>query len=366
MRIAVLIVPLLVVPAVLAAPPVSRVRAVSVPRTAVTGADWKAIVSVQPPARGTLEARGGGVLRAPLTATKTKGRYAATLRFPRAGAWAISAKVGKRTTSLGSVAADIPRDPLLQNPFTIAAEPSGSLVVGQQPSGSLVRIVKGRAAAIAPGLPVFHVAVAGGTIYAAAQDGAVYRVEGSSLIRVTPPLDASAVAVDAAGNLYVAIYVGFVKKITPDGAVTTIVGDGTEGYSGDGGPATAAKILHPHAVAIGRDGALYVADTENRRIRRIDLQTGMITTFGGNVGITVSLAVGPDGSIYSADVVRDGVAGGVTRTTPTGVTTRVVSSPLVNGVAVAQDGTVYVNEWEAKRILRLNSTTGRLEPVARG
>src|SRR5262249_54200089 len=157
------------------------------------------------------------------------------------------------------------------------------------------------------------------------------------------------VAVDAAGNLYVAIYVGFVKKITPDGAVTTIAGDGTEGYGGDGGPATAAKILHPHAVAIGRDGALYVADTENRRVRRIDLQTGMITTFGGNVGITVSLAVGPDGSIYSADVVRDGVAGGVTRTTPTGVTTRVVSSPLVNGVAVAQDGTVYVNEWEAKR-----------------
>ncbi len=81
-------------------------------------------------------------------------------------------------------------------------------------------------------------------------------------------------------------------------------------------------------MAIGKDGALYIADTENRRIRRVDLATGRITTFGGDVGITVSLAVGPDGSIYSADVVRDGAGGGVTRTTPDGETTRILDSSI--------------------------------------
>src|SRR5262245_57713647 len=177
MRIAALLVPLLVVvPAVLSAPPPSKVRAVSVPRTAVTGAAWKATVSVQPPARGTLEARGEGLLRTTLTATRTKGRYTATLRFPRAGTWAISARLGRLTTRLGSVAVDVPRDPLLRNPFTIATEPSGSVVVGQQPAGSLVRLTGSRVTTIAAGPPVFHVTVVGGKIYVAAQDGAVYRI----------------------------------------------------------------------------------------------------------------------------------------------------------------------------------------------
>ena len=366
MRVASLLVALLVVPAVLAAAAPSKVRAVSVPRSAVTGVAWRAVVSVQPPARATLEARSAGVLRAPLVPTRTRGRYTATLRFPRTGTWAIAVKVASRTTRLGSVAVDVPRDPLLRNPFTIAAEPPGSLVVGQQPAGSLVRIDGGRATKIVDGPPVFHVSVAAGMIYAAAQDGAVYRVEGSSFTRVSPPLDATAVAVDAAGNLYVAVYAGWIRKVATDGTVTTIAGDGTEGYSGDGGPARAARIFHPHALAIGGDGALYVADTENRHLRRIDLANGVITTFGGDVGVTVALAVGPDGSIYSGDIVRDGVGGGVTRTTPAGVTTRIVASPLVNGVAVTADGTVYVNEWEAKRIMRLSAATGRLEPVARG
>ena len=142
----------------------------------------------------------------------------------------------------------------------------------------------------------------------------------------------------APGTCTSPLYVGWIKKVAPDGTVTTVAGNGTEGYSGDGGPATSAQIFHPHSVAIGKDGALYIADTENRRIRRVDLATGRITTFGGDVGITVSLAVGPDGSIYSADVVRDGAGGGITRTTPAGVTTRILESSTANGVAVSPDG----------------------------
>ena len=166
---------------------------------------------------------------------------------------------------------------------------------------------------VAEGVGVYNVVLTPARSYASGREGAVYRVDGSSFTRVTPAIDADWVAVDAAGNLYVTVYVGYVKKIAPDGTITTIAGDGTEGYAGDGGPATAAKLFHPHAIVVGQDGALYVADTENRRMRRIDLATGRISTFGGDVGITVGLAVGPDGSIYSADVLRDGQGGGVTQ-----------------------------------------------------
>jgi trimeric autotransporter adhesin len=258
------------------------------------------------------------------------------------------------------------RDPLLRDPITLAVAGDGSLVVGQLREGPLVRLAGGRATTLADGLGVFHVYVAGGATYVAARDGAVYRVDGSSFTRVSPAMDASAVAVDAAGNLYVTLYVGWIKKVALDGTITTIAGDGTEGYAGDGGPATEARIFHPHSVALGADGALYLADTENRRIRRIDLATGRITTFGGDVGLTVSVAAAPDGSIYSADVVRDGAGGGVTRTTPDGVTRRILSLRTANGVAVAPGGTVYVNAWEDKRVLRLDPGTGRTTTVARG
>jgi sugar lactone lactonase YvrE len=230
-----------------------------------------------------------------------------------------------------------------------------------------VRVAAGRATNVASGLGIYHVTVANGRTYVSASDGAVYRVDGSAFTRVTPPVDAGAAAVDAAGNVYVAVYAGWIKKITSAGVVTNLAGTGVEGYAGDGGAATAAKLFHPHALALGPDGALYVADTENRRIRRIDLHTGTIATFGGDVGITVSVAVASDGTVWSADVRRDGTgSGGITRTTAQGVTSRVATLATANGVAVAPDGTVYVNQWESKRVGRLDPRSGMVEPVARG
>jgi sugar lactone lactonase YvrE len=350
-----------VVPAVVpAAPP--PVRASTLPRAAVVGAAWQAVLRA--PKAPTLVAAGPVTLRA--KARGARGVFRATLRFPRAGSWRISAVLGGKTVRLGSVQVDVARDPLLTNPFTIAVDPAGGVLVGQMDKGPLVRIANGRAVTVANGVGIFHVATAAGGTYVAGDDGAVHRVDGSRFVRVTPALDADAVAVDAAGNVYVAVYAGWVKKVTPAGVVSTIAGTGTEGYSGDNGQATKAQLFHPHSLALGPDGALYVADTENRHIRRIDLGSGVITSFGGDVGITVSVAVAADGTVYSADVVRDGVGGGITRTTQQGVTSRLVSSPAANGVAVGPDGSVYVNRWEAKRIDRLDPRSGTLEPIARG
>lgn len=341
------------------------VRGVSIPRLATVGVPWKATVSVTPPTRGTLTVAGPGTLSARLARRKQKGRYSATLTFTGAGTWKISVRVGGKTTALGAVTVDVPRDPLLSEPVAIAAEPSGALVVAQRTGAALVRLTNGRASSIATGPALQHVVVTSGSIYATSFDGVVYRVTGSTLTAVSPTLDASAAAVDAAGNIYIAIYAGCIKRIAPDGKVTTIAGDGTEGSTGDGGPATAARLFHPHALIVS-GSALVVADTENRRLRRIDLATGIITRFGGDVGITVALAAGTDGSVYSADVVRSGAGGGITRTSPEGETARLLDGVDVNGVAVTPDGTVFANLWDERRIQRFNPITKRLEPVARG
>jgi sugar lactone lactonase YvrE len=347
--------------AVLAAGAAPPVRATSLPHAAVVGTSWQVVLRA--PSPPTVIAAGPGSIR--IKATGSKGVFRARLRFLRAGTWRISAGLHGRTTQLGTVSVDVARDPALVDPIGIAVEQSGSILVAQLRESPLLRLSGGRASTVGRGPGgFFQLTVTGPNAYAAGRDGAVYRLSGAALERVSPAVDAGAAVADAAGNLYVTIYAGYVKRITPDGTVTTVAGDGTEGYAGDGGQATAAKLFHPHAIVVGRDGALYVADTENRRIRRIDLTSGRITTFGGDVGLTISLAAAPDGSIYSADVVRDGQGGGITRTTPDGVTSRVLARPTANGVAVAPDGTVYVNRWEEKRIDRL--VGGRLEPVARG
>jgi len=89
------------------------------------------------------------------------------------------------------------------------------------------------------------------------------------------------VALDAAGNLYIADSPNQrIRKVGPDGIITTVAGTGATGYSGDGGPATAAKLNYPKGVEIGADGLLYIADSLNNRIRRVDA-SGIITTVAG-------------------------------------------------------------------------------------
>jgi sugar lactone lactonase YvrE len=342
----------------LSSPPV-KARPIAVPRTAVVGVGWQARISLK---RGGRPFTGGASVRAagPVavsgrTRKLGKGVYALSLTFPLDGRFSVTVTAGGRRLPLGSVTADVAPNPLVQDPFALAADSAG-LIVGQNQSGELLRVSSGSARVLAPLRGVIHVyAAPSGAIYALAiSSGRVVRIDPSSgsTTEVGAFDGATSVAVDAAGNVYLAIYVGRVLRVDPNGAQTTIAGTGEEGYAGDGGPATAAKLFHPHGVAVGPDGAVYIADTENRRIRRVDPSTGGITTVGDSVGVTASVAVAGDGTVYSADLVRDGLGGGVVRITPGGATTRILSSEA-NGVAVGPDGTVYANQWAAKRVLRL-------------
>jgi DNA-binding beta-propeller fold protein YncE len=98
------------------------------------------------------------------------------------------------------------------------------------------------------------------------------------------PEPGGSITVDAEGRVYlVDTYNQRIRRIDfTAGTVTTIAGNGTAGFSGDGGPATMASLNHPRDLELGPDGRLYVADTNNHRVRVIDLSTGIITTFAGN------------------------------------------------------------------------------------
>jgi len=88
---------------------------------------------------------------------------------------------------------------------------------------------------------------------------------------------------DAAGNLYIVEAANHVvRKVSPTGAISTLAGTGVPGFSGDGGPAASAMLWFPNAIAIDGSGNLYIAEVNNQRVRKINLASGIITTVAGN------------------------------------------------------------------------------------
>src|ERR1017187_3750764 len=106
----------------------------------------------------------------------------------------------------------------------------------------------------------------------------VYTLSGSP---ETDPRQVEGLSIDAQDNLYLTEWLGHtVLRIGANGSVTTIAGTGTAGFSGDGGPATAAQLYGPSAVAIASDGTVYTADSGNNRVRKVALD-GTISTIAG-------------------------------------------------------------------------------------
>jgi sugar lactone lactonase YvrE len=124
-------------------------------------------------------------------------------------------------------------------------------------------------------------------------------------------------AIDNAGNLYISDVINNrVRKVDTKGIITTVAGNGTHGYSGDGGPATSAELTSPDGLAIDNAGNLYIADAGNNCIRKVD-SNGIITTVAGNgtksysgdwgpatsaeVDAPTDLAIDNAGNLYIAD-----------------------------------------------------------------
>ncbi|WP_406279151.1 NHL repeat-containing protein [Nocardia sp. NBC_00881] len=196
------------------------------------------------------------------------------------------------------------------------------------------------------------------------------------------------VAVDASGNIYFAdTYNHMVRRVDSQGVITTVAGAApSPGFDGNGGPATAARLNYPAGVAVDASGNIYIADTNNHMVRRVDSQ-GVITTvagaapiagFGGDGGPATAaaarlyspagVAVDASGNIYIADTsnhrVRRVDSQGVITTVagngstefagdmgPASATT--LKYPM--GVAVDSSGNVYIADTDNQRVRQVDS-----------
>src|ERR1035437_4513209 len=187
----------------------------------------------------------------------------------------------------------------------------------------------------------------------------------------------SGVAVDAAGSLYIADTYNQLGRKVSNGVITTVAGNGTQGFSGDNGPATSAQLGFPEGLAVDSAGSLYIADQENNRIRKVS--NGVITTVagGGTSGLgdngpatsaqltPSGVAADSAGNLYIADTgnirirkVSNGVittvAGGGSFLGDNGPAT---SAQLVNplGVAVDSAGNLYIGDSYHYRIRKVSN-----------
>ena len=210
------------------------------------------------------------------------------------------------------------------------------------------------------------------------------------------------VAVDAAGgNLFIADSGShrILRLAARTGVVTTVAGTGAEGFSGDGGPGTLARLAFPAGVAVDGGGSLFIADFYSHRIRRVAAGSGVITTVAGTgelglggdggPGTSARLAfpggvtVAPGGDVFIADthnhrIRRLAVRSGVVTTVAGGsidgkggfsgdggpATSARLAFPL--GVAVAADGDVFVTDGYNNRVRRVAADTGVITTVAGG
>jgi uncharacterized protein (TIGR03437 family) len=195
----------------------------------------------------------------------------------------------------------------------------------------------------------------------------------------------TAVAVDGAGNLYIADLFNYrVRKVNPQGIITTVAGTGVAGNSGDGGLATQARFETPESVAVDRAGNLYIADSANHVVRKVDT-AGIISAFAGNgqggfsgdngqarqarLSAPRGVAVDAAGNVYISDAGNDRIR----RVDKNGVITTIAGNGQTGyngdgtlatqasffepvGLAVDPYGVIYIADSYNDRVRMLKST----------
>ncbi len=215
-------------------------------------------------------------------------------------------------------------------------------------------------------------------------------------------LSPAGVAVDAAGNLYIADRYNCIRRVVAaTGIITTIAGNGTLGFSGDGGPATSAQLGSPESVVVDAAGNLFIADNNNNRVREVAAATGIITTIAGSgpaPGLAAppspdsgdggpatsaqipspnGVALDPSGNLYISDgLIRMVAASTGIITTVAGLAPRqaaysgdggpATSAQILRprGPAVDSSGNLYFADWSGQRIRKVAMATGIITTVA--
>jgi len=173
----------------------------------------------------------------------------------------------------------------LSGPTSVAVGPDGSLYIADQ-GNHAIRKVDGATTLMSTVVSRYQVANGPG--------------KNATLVHLNAP---TAVIVDGEGNLYVAD-TGNQRVLimtAETGLIVTIAGTGTYGLGADGVAATESDLGNPTGLALDQEGNLYIADTDNHRIRKVEMKTGLITTVAGNANLT---QIG-DGSPATAASLRD-------------------------------------------------------------
>lgn len=207
----------------------------------------------------------------------------------------------------------------LASPYATAADGSGNVYITDIGNNRVLKVA-------ASG--IITTIAGNGSVFSSGSDGGLATATGINGPR--------GVAVDRTGNVYISDGNGRIRKINTLGIITTIAGTGTYGFSGDGGPATAAEMQPVEGIAVDTLGNVYIADCGNNRIRKITT-SGTITTIAGN-----------------------GIAGYSGYGGP--ATAAELSHPL--GIAVAENGNIYIADYGNNRIEKLVQSTGVITTVA--
>ena len=261
-----------------------------------------------------------------------------------------------------------------EDPFGVAVDASGNLFIVDSFNNRICKV----------GTDGIITTLAGNGIPGYSGDGG-----GATNAELNYP---SGVAVDASGNLFIADTGNYrIREVRTNGIITTVAGNGTRGYSGDGGPATKAELDNPTGVAVDASGNLFIADSGNDRIREVGTN-GIITTVAGNGTYGYSgdggpatnaelwnpdgVAVDASGNLFIADQdnnrIREVGTNGII-TTVAGNGTNGYSGDggaatsaelsLAHGVAVDASGNLFIADSENSRIREVG-TNGIITTVA--
>ncbi|HMV82293.1 MAG TPA: BACON domain-containing carbohydrate-binding protein [Blastocatellia bacterium] len=240
--------------------------------------------------------------------------------------------------------------------------------------------------------PAILVTIAGNGVTGTTGDGGP-----AAAARISRPIRLD---IDGAGNIYFTDSDNHtIRKITPAGIISTIAGSpGSSGFSGDGGAATAARLNFPIGVAVDGAGNVYICDSGNNRIRKVTAATGVISTIAGNgtagfsgdgaagtsaqINTPQNVAVDKNGNVYisdfsnnrirkvnAADGVISTVAGAGTLCSPAGGTCGdggAATAAFLNGpnnVSVDKDGNLIVSDPGNFRIRKVTVADGKIATI---